>query len=397
MTVRPLIRRPLAATASLTAQQVAKAYNFSSVTGGATGEGVTVGVIELGGGFSQSDLSVYFAKLGLPVPSVTAVLVSGGVNQSDGPNGADGEVLLDIEVLGTAAPGAKQRVYFAQNTDAGFLAAIEQAAKECRVVTCSWGGPEDQWAAGTPAKFTAAFAAGRAAGVTFFCAAGDAGSGDGESGNHVDYPASDPNVIACGGTRLEVNPDGSRASETVWDDSRTSATGGGASLLYPGRLVPDIAGNADPDSGYEVYVDGGWYVIGGTSAVAPLMAGMWACILEATALADIDALKTIDANPSTCYDITSGNNGAFRAGPGRDETTGIGVPDGGRLLTVIDVPAPPVTPPVVPPVSPPSTVPGPVLTAWNSIPKNWQNEHHTGDNKKAALAVKALFAAYGLD
>lgn len=385
------IRRPRAAVAPLTAVQVAKAYN---VPKGYTGKGVTIGVIELGGGFSQSDLVAYFGKLGLPVPSVTSVPVGGGKNQSDGPNGADGEVLLDIEVLGSVAPGANQRVYFCPNTDTGFLEGIQQAIKDgCSVITISWGGPEDSWAVSSMTQYDGVFAAAKASLVNIFAASGDSGSGDGESGNHVDFPASSPNVSACGGTRLTVNSDGSRSTEVTWDDNdTTSATGGGDSVMFPGRATPDFAGNADPDTGYEVMVDGGFYVIGGTSAVAPFMAGMCAVLQEAIGK-PFDFQKTILANPQVCFDVTSGGNGAFRAGPGRDKTTGFGVPDGGKLLAVLLAGA--VTPP--PPVTPPpSTVPGPVLTFLNAVPKGWPEAGHVGDNKKAALATKALLSAYGL-
>jgi subtilase family serine protease len=107
------------------------------------GPGFTAGIVELGGGFTQADLTAYFGGLGLPVPNVTAVPVAGGSNTPDGPDGADGEVLLDIEVLGAVAPGATIRVYFAPNTDAGFLAAIKQAiADGCDVLSISWGQAE---------------------------------------------------------------------------------------------------------------------------------------------------------------------------------------------------------------------------------------------------------------
>lgn len=401
MALHSYIRRPRAATSPLTALQVAKAYNYPT---GATGKGFTGGIIELGGGFSPSDLLDYFTKLGLPIPSVTSVEVDGGKNQSDGPNGADGEVLLDIEVMGSVAPGAAIRVYFCPNTDTGFLAGIKQAAKECDAISISWGGPEDGWAVSSMTQFDDAFATARAAGVNVFVAAGDSGSGDGESGTHVDFPSSSPNVVGCGGTRLTINADGSRSTETVWDDSDTSsATGGGVSTMFPGRDVPDVAGNADPDTGYEVIVDGGSYVIGGTSAVAPLYAGLCLRLKEASNGAKFDFLKVLTANPTTCFDVTSGDNGAFRAGPGRDETTGFGVVDGTKFLTAIvgATPTPPVspTPPVnpTPPVTPtpPSTIPGPVLTFFNSVPAGWENERHVGDNEKVAKAVQVLRTAFG--
>lgn len=316
---------------------VAAAYNYPIRTH--TGKGFTCGIIELGGGFGQNDLNTYFSNLGQKGQQVEAVLVDGGVNQSDGPNGADGEVLLDIEVAGSVAPGANFRVYFAPNTDEGFLAAIEQAVAECDVVSISWGGPETEWDPATIDKFDAAFLKARQNGVIVFAAAGDSGSDDGTGTPTVDFPASSPNVVGCGGTRLVIDSGGTRESETVWNDnSRTSATGGGVSKHFPGRQVPDVAGNADPDTGYQVLVDGQKYVIGGTSAVAPLYAGLALLLSEelGTRLGSkADFMNTLLTNPGVCFDVTSGNNGAYRAGPGRDETTGLGVVDAGKLLAVL--------------------------------------------------------------
>lgn len=348
MTAASRTRRPRAAAVAYSPLQVAQAYNYPA---GFTGKGFTCGLIELGGGFGQADIAAYFGALGVPAPSVQAVSVAGGQNKSDGPNGADGEVLLDIEVAAAIAPGALFRVYFAPNTDSGFLAAIKQAVADgCQVISISWGGPESSWSASTLDEFDAVFAAARAAGVIVFAAAGDSGSADGTSRSSVDFPASSPNVIGCGGTRLTVNTDGSRASEVTWDDNAsTSATGGGVSAHFPGRDVPDVAGNADPATGYRVLVDGQSIVIGGTSAVAPLYAGLALRLKEATKGAPFDFLKAVTANPTVCYDVTVGNNGAFRAGPGRDETTGFGVVDGAKLLGVLLAqPAPPVPPAPVP-------------------------------------------------
>lgn len=323
------IRRPRAVTSSLAAAAVAKAYNYPT---GVTGDGVTVGIVELGGGFPAPSF-----------PGVTAVSVDGGQNTQDGPNGADAEVQLDIEIVQQVAPGAKIRVYFAPNTDAGFADAIKRAHGECDVVSVSWGAPENEWSSSAIAAMHAAITAAPAL-VNIFAAAGDSGSNDGTSAPVTDYPASDPNVIGCGGTRLTLNADGTRAAEVTWDDNdTTSATGGGLSKVFPGRQVPDVAGNADPQTGYQVTVDGGSYVIGGTSAVAPLYAGLTALLIEATG-ARFDFLKTVMANPQVCYDVTVGDNGAYRAGPGRDQVTGFGVVDGGKLLAVLKGATPPPPP-----------------------------------------------------
>ena len=139
-----------------------------------------------------------------------------------------------------------------------------------------------------------------------------------------------------------------------WDDASNDATGGGVSVLFPGRDVPDVAGNADPDTGYMVLVDGEKEVFGGTSCVAPLYLGLYLRLLELTNQ-PFDFVSVVAGNATVCFDVTSGTNGAYRAGPGRDEVTGFGVVDGTLLLNVLKASTPPpVTPP---PVTPPPVTP----------------------------------------
>ncbi len=298
------------AAGPLTAPQVASFYQFPA---GTDGTGQTVAIIELGGGYTASDLSTYFSGLGLPVPSVTAVGVDGGSNSPG--QSADGEVELDIEVVGGVAPGAVQVVYFATNTDQGFIDAIAQAVHATPspiAVSISWGQSEDQWSAQSRTAMDQAFADAAALGVTVTVAAGDNGSSDDPSEQtqvHCDFPASSPNALACGGTKLIGNPSSfAITSEVVWNElaSNEGAGGGGVSDVFPlpsyqanagvpksaagsasgqsgsGRGVPDVAGNADPVTGYLVVVDGQREPIGGTSAVAPLWAGLIARLAQAT-------------------------------------------------------------------------------------------------------------------
>lgn len=363
---RPISRLEAhARVASYNPRQVAAAYNYPLDK---TGKGFVCGIIELGGGFTQTDVHTYFTQRNLPVPSVTAVSVDGAPNKPSGPRGADGEVLLDIEVAAAVAPGAEYRVYFAPNTNVGFYDAIAQAVRDgVNVISISWGGPESSWNPRVMHKFDALFAEARKAGIVVFAAAGDRGADDGTSAPVADFPASSPNVIACGGTRLLVNADGTRASEVVWDDNdTTSATGGGVSRVFPGRQVPDVAGNADPATGYQVLVDGYSTTVGGTSAVAPLYSGLMLLLSEALGKPvgqAADVMKTLLANPEVCFDVTSGDNGAYRAGPGRDKTTGLGVVDGGKLLAVLQGSAPTPTPapqPTPAPVPTPTPTPAPV-------------------------------------
>jgi len=358
-----------AASVSYTPRQVAKAYNAPIDTYDGTGQ--TIGIIELGGAYNAADLKAYAAKLDVPAANVAVVNVGNGRPVSDGPKGADGEVMLDVEVVAAVAPGVHQRLYLCENTNAGFLAGIKQAVVECGIVSISWGGAESSWDAATMDEYEQVLAAARAKGVAVFVASGDTGSRDSTSTNTVDFPASSPSVIACGGTQLRLSDDGSRASEVTWDDDDTqSATGGGVSKHFPGRQVPDLAGNASPTTGYQIRVDGGTYVIGGTSAVAPLYAAMTAIMRQASG-ASFDLLNLVLTNPTIAFDVTIGDNGGYKAGPGRDMTTGYGVLDVARALAVLtsgtQVPAPggnpAPTPTPTPAPEPVQPIPAPPVTA----------------------------------
>jgi kumamolisin len=353
-----------AANTSYTPPQVAGFYQFPA---GTDGTGQTLAILEFGGGFGSSDLDSYFSGLGIPTPTVTAASVDGAVNQpGQDPNGADGEVLLDIEVAGSVAPGATQIVYFAPNTDQGFVDAVSSAVHASptpTAVSISWGESEDSWTAQARTALDGAIQDAAALGVTVSAAAGDNGSSDGQPGtaSHVDFPASSPHALACGGTSLQGNPaTGAITSETVWNDGGSQgATGGGVSDVFPvpswqatagvpvqagstattGRGVPDVAGNADPATGYQVLVDGSSIVVGGTSAVAPLWSALVCRLAQAagTTFGLIQPLiyagVTAGTTPPGFRDITSGNNGAYAAGPGWDACTGLGAPDGTTLLS----------------------------------------------------------------
>jgi len=341
MTHTTNIVRHDAATTPHQILDVARAYHFPTFK--ATGRGFTAGIIELGGGYMLSQLDSWLSRQA----NVTSVTIGHGSNSSDGPNGADGEVQSDIEVFCSIAPDADVLVIFADQSDDSFLAALEYAFEHCDGVTLSWGSSENTWDPATMVKFEAAIKAAKAKNIPFFVAAGDTGADDSSGdGKQVDFPASSPSAIGCGGTRLTLNPDGSRASETTWNDSSTtSATGGGVSKQFPGRQVPDIAGNADPDTGYQVSIDGEAQVIGGTSLVAPLMLGLYALLWELHGAFDI--MSVITSGKTVCYDVTIGSNGGYRAGVGRDEVTGFGVPDGTLMdaaLTQVPVPAPTIPP-----------------------------------------------------
>ena len=350
--------------------QVADIYNFPA---GTTGAGQTVAVIELGGGFTASDLDAYFASLGLAVPSITAASVDGASNNPGDTSGASMEVNLDIDVIGAAAPGAAQVVYFAPNNgDQGFVDAISDAAQATPApiaISISWGQSEDSWTAQGLSAMNQAMSDAAALGITVCVAAGDNGSSDGVNDGqvHVDFPASSPYALACGGTKLIADPaTGQVSSEVVWNElaSKEGAGGGGVSDQFPlpgwqasagvparasaqpaaagsagGRGVPDVAGNADPVTGYQIYQGGKDQVVGGTSAVAPLWSALIARLAEATGqrFGLLQPLVYAGVSPGTDVagfrDITSGNNGAYSAGPGWDACSGLGVPDGAALLS----------------------------------------------------------------
>ena len=341
--------------------QVAQLYNFPAAS---DGSGQAVAIIELGGGYRAAELKTYFAQLGLAAPKVTAVSVDGGHNRPGADPNADGEVMLDIEVAGAIAPRARFIVYFAPNTDRGFLDAITKAVHDTRyrpsVISISWGGAESTWTAQAVQAFNQAFQAAATLGVTVCCAAGDDGSADRVTDGlaHVDFPASSPYVLACGGTRLQGSG-GAITQEVVWNEGPgAGATGGGISAVFAppawqsganvppsvnpdhttGRGVPDVSGDADPATGYSILVDGQHAVFGGTSAVAPLWAGLIARInqhLKQPVGYFNPLLYQQLAAAGTLRDITSGNNGAYQAAPGWDACTGFGSPDGAKLLKAL--------------------------------------------------------------
>ena len=363
-------RRPteafMAATTptSFSPGQLAALYGFPA----GSGAGETVALIELGGGFTPSDLATYFAANGVsPAPSVTAVSVDHATNQpGGGASGPDGEVMLDIEVVGCVAPGAAIVVYFAPNTDAGFLDAVTTAVHDTThkpsVVSISWGGPESTWTAQSQTAFDSAFQAAAVLGVTVTVASGDNGSSDGvtDGADHVDFPASSPHALACGGTSLTAQG-GRIVNEAVWNDGASGGAGGGgvsavfaaptyqqglsatasagAATPLANRGVPDVAGDADPNTGYAVRVDGTDTVFGGTSAVAPLWAGLIARINAArgapVGFVNAELYAGAASGASPCNDITQGDNGDFVATTGWDACTGLGSPKGAAVASAL--------------------------------------------------------------
>jgi kumamolisin len=357
---KPHLRMAHAAKASagLAPTAVAQAYHFP---GGVNGTGQTIGIIELGGGFRTTDLKTYFSEVGVKAPTVSSVSVDGGANQPGVDPTSDGEVMLDIEVAGAVAPGAAIVVYFAPNTDQGFhdavTAAVHDTLNKPTIISISWGGPEDSWTPQAANAMLQAVTDAAGVGVTVTAAAGDDGASDGLADGklHVDLPACLPPVLACGGTRLNISR--GTISETVWNElaANEGATGGGVSRIFAipgyqasagvpvqpetqfaGRGVPDVSGDADPATGYQVRVDGKSKVIGGTSAVAPLWAGLIALINQQLGKSVGFLQPALYAIGESAFrDITTGNNGGYNAGPKWDPCTGLGSPNGTALLKAL--------------------------------------------------------------
>ena len=362
------IVQPRAANGTFTPPEIAALYDFPA---GTDGRGQCIGIIELGGGYRKADLKNYFKQLGIPLPKVYSKSVDGAKNKPTGnANSADGEVVLDIEVAGAVAPKAKVVVYFAPNTDAGFLDAISTAIHDKlnkpSVISISWGASESNWTTQAMQAMDQVFQDAAALGVTVCCAAGDDGSRDDvQDGKlHTDFPASSPFALACGGTRL-AGTGSSISSEDVWNDRPSGgATGGGVSDFFPlptwqksakiprsanpghhvGRGVPDVCGDADPNTGYQILVDGQHATFGGTSAVAPLWAGLIARMNQQLGkpVGYLNpALYQMPASAGALRDIVSGNNnvsstvGPYPARKGWDACCGLGSPVGSKLAATL--------------------------------------------------------------
>jgi kumamolisin len=356
-------------TVALTPPQVAELYGFP---GPPQGFNQTIGIFEFGGGYALSDVQLFYQSVNLPAPSVTAISVDG---QPNAPGGDDYtiETLLDIDVAGSAAPGAKLAVYFAPWTEQGWVdvvtTAIHDTTNKPSVISISYGWPENHqfgsldWSLNTIKAVNATFQEAAAIGVTLVVSSGDSGSGCavGDDKAHVEYPGSDPYVTCVGGTTIS-NVSGPIFTETTWNDN--GVTGGGISdIFYPpnfplppwqnrvtipgsvndghiARGIPDIAGNADPDSGYQLF-SGGTNIgaVGGTSAAAPLYAALVALMNAnlGTHLGWLNPELYSVPYAAVFRDIKDGGSNAdgapgYTAGPGWDACTGLGSVNGAALM-----------------------------------------------------------------
>lgn len=337
-------------------QEFAEHYGFPT---NYSGRNQTIAIIALGGNYSEKDLLEYLSIDALPNP-VSIVPVDGGTAGSD--SQADTELMMDIQLALATAPDAKIVVYLAPKTTTGFIDAVNTAVHDKLyapgIISISWGQSEDSWPSYARKEMDRVFKVAAKLGITILAASGDNGSSDGIKDHkaHVDFPASSPHVTACGGTTL--NLDAEESKEIVWDnDLKELGSGGGVSNFFSmpawqrsmnvprrksghkGRGIPDIAANADPRTGYFIQVNGKKLIGGGTSAVAPLMAGFVARLNEARGtLGNIGFLNPhlYELKQSETFsDITIGNNGKYLASAGWDACTGLGSPLGKKLMEAL--------------------------------------------------------------
>lgn len=344
---------------AFTVPEIAELYQFPK---GLRGRGQCIGIIELGGGFVAEDLQRYFDEMDLPMPEVASVSVDGRENKPGIDAEADKETALDIEVVGSIVPEAKIVVYFAPNTQKGFVDAFKtmifDVAHNPSVISLSWGGPEELWTERTRTAMQDAFHDAALRGISICVDSGDLGAYDGRKNLTINFPPDIPTALACGGTRLTA-ANGKIMEEVVWDElkSKGQGSGGGVSRFFRrpgyqeaagvppalggfvGRGMPDVAGNADPRTGYLIRARGEWIVMGGTSAVAPLWAALITQINEALNARSgfINPLLYTLAtrNEGMLHSIKRGGNGHYDARAGWDACTGLGSPNGTKILRAL--------------------------------------------------------------
>jgi kumamolisin len=357
--------------------ELAAVYNFPAANAGSE----CIALLEFGGGVDTADVTSYFQKIGQPKPRVAVIPLDGVSTDPTADPDSTGEVMLDIDVAGSLAGGAKIAAYFSTFDEKGLVDALSQVVADSvndpSVVSISWGWDENEpfnssgivWSQAAIDHCNESFLAAAQLGITVCVSTGDDGSEaqikDGRA--HVNFPASSPYVLAVGGTTLHVRKDAAgstRITEVVWNDGPGSGTGGGVSAVTPtpdwqlgkvvtsinpgnfaGRAIPDVAANADPATGYLTMSGGKLTIVGGTSASAPLWGSLIVRLnsILRSRIGNFNALLYSKIGPAnTLRDITTGNNdtdgllnGQYAAGPGWDACSGWGSPDGEKLLQAL--------------------------------------------------------------
>jgi len=360
---------------------VAKLYNYPANTDG-SGQNIAVFAFngppgpDHHGGYNLGAVQTYFQSVVGVTPPVIQDVVIQGKGNFPGPDtpateqrgDSTGEVMLDLCIAGAVCPGAKIFMYFTEFTSKGWVDAIHDAVagkNNISVITISYGNPEQDpnslWTQMGVKLTDQAFEAAAALGITICCSSGDDGSSDAGGGKaEVDFPASSPNVLAVGGTKLKASKN-KISSEVVWNEIRQQmgASGGGISTVFSkppyqdgvkippsvnpphqiGRGVPDVAAVGDPETGVIImHVDGkSLDAVGGTSASAPLWAGLIIRLNQAlkARCGFLNQLLYTKMTTGVLRDITKGNNGAYESAKGWDACTGFGSPDGQKLLKAL--------------------------------------------------------------
>lgn len=361
-------------------REVAEAYKFPN---GANGKGQCIAIIELGGGFYEGDIKKYFRTHKLNQPKINVVEIEGARNDPADPkyvkqvleamgveHGSDEldkskfahamwtiESTLDVELAGSFANAAHVVVYFAPNNAHGKYQALTEALSSKKypasVISCSWGAVEETLPGDVVSSLNHVFEDAALRGITTCFSSGDRGEDPSPKGNpRVHFPASSPYVLSCGGTHWLKKQ--RSIYEEVWSESLPKnfvvQSGGGVSKIFEqpewqsgiklqtrksGRGVPDVAGKADIVSGYCMQVCGFDVTMGGTSAAAPMWAGLIARLNQelGCSIGYVNPFLYQEHCRSSFNDITKGNNGKhFKATPGWDPCTGWGSPDGNKLL-----------------------------------------------------------------
>jgi len=341
------------APTGLSPAQARHAYGFDQITN--QGAGQIIGIVDAFDDPNiESDLAVFDSQFSLPTCTTSngcfrKIFASGSKPRTN--SGWSLEISLDVEWSHAIAPQAKIiLVEAASNSFTNLLQAVDVAVQNgTSVISMSFGGSEFSSESSNDTHFAVN-------GVTFTASSGDSGSG-------VEYPAASTDVVAVGGTTLNIDSAGNYISETAW-----SGSGGGQSAFevepsyqasFPipndaagARGVPDVAYDADPNTGFSVYdtvrFQGqlGWFQVGGTSAGAPQWAALFAIAnavrgTNVTMNADVYAAASGSSYASNYHDITSGSNGSCgsicMAGTGYDFVTGLGSPSANNLISALAV------------------------------------------------------------
>ncbi|GCE30246.1 hypothetical protein KDA_57300 [Dictyobacter alpinus] len=378
-----------------TPSELRTAYDVNSlISSGANGSGQTTAIFELDG-YKASDVNTYLSNYGLGSGKYSNVLVDGATNTA----GAGAiEVELDMEVVSAISPGATQKIYIGPNSTTGVNDTYNKIVTDntAKVTSISWGECEANSGNSELAALDTIFAQGAAQGQAFFAASGDSGAYDcGGTTLGVDSPADDPYVVGVGGTKLTVGSGGTYSSESAWGSGSSGGGGGissyfnrpsyqtGPNLTNAKREVPDVSADADPSSGYSVYCtvtaancsSSGWISVGGTSAAAPLWAGIAGDVNQylfsqgkaglGSASAKLYSLYNTAQTYTPYHDVTTGNNLYYSATANYDNATGVGTPDAWNIARDLaggssGTPTPTPTPnPTVTPTPNPTPTPTP--------------------------------------